>query len=116
MPSLFMVSAPTGLDTTQAFPLTVWLHGGGGEARQSLAGSRPIVGISPAEGILLAHDDGLVGWRDNIPPNLSSPSWHFGWRKNWDPFTPSNLPTGLYFMQVVAERGSAATLKLVVGN
>jgi hypothetical protein len=94
MPSLFMVSAPTGLDTTQAFPLTVWLHGGGGEARQSLAGSRPIVGISPAEGIMLAHDDGLVGWRDNIPPNLSSPSWHFGWRKNWDPFTPSNLPTG----------------------
>ncbi len=94
MPGFFLVSIPPGIDTTQAFPLTVWLHGGGGEAVQSLAGSRPIVGINPEEGILLAHDDGLVGWRDNIPPNLSSPSWHFGWRKNWDPFSPSNFPTG----------------------
>jgi hypothetical protein len=94
MPSLFFVSAPNDLDTTQAFPLTVWLHGGGGTARQSLAGSRPIVNISPEEGILLAHDDNLVGWRDTVPPNASAPSWHFGWRKNWDPFTPGNFPTG----------------------
>lgn len=93
MPSLFMLSAPVGLDTTQAFPLTVWLHGGGGTARQSLAGSRAIVNIDPVQGILLAHDDNLIGWRDTFPPNLGSPSWHFGWRKNWDPFTPGNFPT-----------------------
>ncbi len=94
MPGMFMISAPVDIDTTQPFPLTVWLHGGGGMARQSLAGSRPIVGISPEEGILLAHDDGLVGWRDTIPPNPGSPSWHFGWRKNWNPFMPDNFPTG----------------------
>ncbi|MCB0856116.1 MAG: hypothetical protein KDD63_28045, partial [Bacteroidetes bacterium] len=40
MPGLFLVSAPASLDTTHAFPLSVWLHGGGGIARQSLAGSR----------------------------------------------------------------------------
>jgi hypothetical protein len=32
MPGFFLVSIPPGIDTTQAFPLTVWLHGGGGEA------------------------------------------------------------------------------------
>lgn len=95
MPSLFMISAPLGIDTTQPLPLTVWLHGGGGTARQSLAGSRPIVNISPAEGILLAHNDDVMGWRDTVQPNPEQPSWHFGWRKNWDPFTPGNLPTGV---------------------
>ena len=52
MPSIFFVSAPIGLDTTQSFPLSVWLHGGGGTARQSLAGSRAEVNIRPVEGIL----------------------------------------------------------------
>ncbi len=95
MPGLFMISAPLGIDTTQPLPLTVWLHGGGGTARQSLAGSRPIVNISPAEGILLAHNDDVMGWRDTVQPNPEQPSWHFGWRKNWDPFSPGNLPTGV---------------------
>ncbi len=93
MPGMFLVSAPVDIDTTQPFPLTVWLHGGEGEARQSLAGSRPIIGINPAEGILVAHNDDVIGWRDQVPPVLLQPSWHFGWRKNWDPFTPGNLPT-----------------------
>lgn len=93
MPGMFLLSAPVDIDTTQPFPLTVWLHGGEGEARQSLAGSRPIIGINPVEGILVAHNDDVIGWRDQVPPVLAQPSWHFGWRKNWDPFTPGNLPT-----------------------
>lgn len=93
MPSLFFISAPVGLDTTQSFPLSVWLHGGGGTARQSLAGSRAEINIRPVEGILLTHDDNLIGWRDQTPPFPDMPSWHFGWRKNYDPFTPGNLPT-----------------------
>lgn len=95
MPSLFFLSVPVGLDTTQPFPLSVWLHGGGGTARQSLAGSRPEVNIKPVEGILLAHDDNLFGWRDQVPPIPDMPSWHFGWRKNYEPFNPGNLPLGV---------------------
>ena len=93
MPSLFMISVPIGLDTTQAFPLSVWLHGGGGTARQSLAGSRPEANIRPEAGILLSHDDNLIGWRGVVPPFIDMPSWHFGWRKNYDPFQSNNLPS-----------------------
>ena len=87
MPSLFLVSAPTNLDTTTAFPLSVWLHGGGGIARQSLAGSRAEVNINPELGILVAHDDKMYSYRGNQPPHPDQPTWHFGYRKNFDPFT-----------------------------
>lgn len=93
MPSLFMVGIPPGLDTTQPFPLTIWLHGGGGQARQSLPGSRPIVNIKPEKGITLTHNDDLYGWRSSVPPNPDGPSWHFGWRKNYNPFSSDNVPT-----------------------
>ncbi|MBL7793201.1 MAG: T9SS type A sorting domain-containing protein [Saprospiraceae bacterium] len=93
MPGFFFISFPNDIDTTQPFPLSVWLHGGGGTARQSLAGSRAEVNIKPEQGILLAHNDDMMGWRDQVPPNPEQPTWHFGWRKNYDPFTPDNLPT-----------------------
>ncbi|MBL7774635.1 MAG: hypothetical protein JNK89_01460 [Saprospiraceae bacterium] len=93
MPGLFLVSAPNNLDTTQAFPLSVWLHGGGGIARQSLAGSRREVNINPAKGILVAHDDKMYGYRGATPPHTDQPTWHFGWAKNYDPFTPNVLLT-----------------------
>ncbi|MFN0176099.1 MAG: hypothetical protein ACKVU0_15735, partial [Saprospiraceae bacterium] len=80
MPSLFFVSAPVGLDTTQPFAMTLWLHGGGNVARQSLAGSRPEINIRPVDGILVAHNDDLFGWRGPNPPNFEAASWHFGWR------------------------------------
>ncbi|MFN0035154.1 MAG: hypothetical protein ACKVUS_08810 [Saprospiraceae bacterium] len=95
MPSLFFISAPVGLDTTKPFPMSVWLHGGGNIARQSLAGSRPEINIKPVEGILLAHNDDLIGWHDQNQPNPNNASWHFGWRKNYDPFTPDNAPTNV---------------------
>lgn len=91
MPGLFLVSAPVNLDTTNAFPLSVWLHGGGGIARQSLAGSRKEVNINPIQGILVAHDDKMHGYRGSIPPHPDQPSFHFGWAKNYDPFTPNTL-------------------------
>ncbi|HUR30360.1 MAG TPA: hypothetical protein VMZ69_02950, partial [Saprospiraceae bacterium] len=86
MPSLFLVSAPFDLDTTVAFPLSVWLHGGGGLARQSLAGSRAELDISPDLGILVAHDDKMYGYRGAQGPHPDEPTWHFGYRKNYDPF------------------------------
>jgi hypothetical protein len=92
MPGLFFVSAPIGLDTTQPFPLSVWLHGGGGTAFQSLAGSRAEVNIKPVEGILVSHNDDVFGWRGIVPPGLENPTWHFGYRKNYDPFNSANLP------------------------
>ncbi len=89
MPGLFLVSAPVNLDTTNAFPLSIWLHGGGGIARQSLAGSRNVVNINPTQGILIAHDDNMFGYRGSTPPHPDQPTWHFGWGKNYDPFTPN---------------------------
>ncbi|MCC7245818.1 MAG: T9SS type A sorting domain-containing protein [Saprospiraceae bacterium] len=86
MPGLFLVSAPSTLDTTQAYPLSVWLHGGGGNARQSLAGSRKAINISPEEGILVAQDDKMYGQRGDSPPHPDQPTWHFGWAKNYNPF------------------------------
>lgn len=91
MPGLFLVSAPVTLDTTMLFPLSVWLHGGGGTARQSLAGSRAEVDISPDEGILVAHDDKMYGYRGLTPPHPDQPTWHFGYRKNYDPFSADTI-------------------------
>lgn len=87
MPGFFMVSAPIDLDTTATVPLSVWLHGGGGTAQQSLAGSRPIIRLNPKQGILLAHNDDLFGYRLTYFPGVEGASKHFGWRKNYDPFT-----------------------------
>lgn len=87
MPSLFMISAPVGLDTTGGIPLSVWLHGGGGTARQSLAGSRLDIRLNPKKGILLAHNDDLFGKLLTFYNGFESVSKHFGWRKNYDPFT-----------------------------
>ncbi len=87
MPSLFLVSAPIGIDTTTPFPLSVWLHGGGGTARQSLAGSRLDIRLNPQKGILVAHNDDLFGYILNTLLGTESVSRHFGWRKHYDPFT-----------------------------
>lgn len=87
MPSMFLVSVPTDLDTTGGIPLSVWLHGGGGTARQSLAGSRAVININPEKGILLAHNDDLFGKLLTFYSGFDSASKHFGWRKNYDPFT-----------------------------
>jgi hypothetical protein len=87
MPAVFLVSAPFDLDTTVAFPMSVWLHGGGGLARQSLAGSRAELNINPEIGILVAHDDKMYGYRGAQGPHPDQPTWHFGYRKNYNPFT-----------------------------
>lgn len=94
MPSLFIVSAPIGLDTTGGIPLTVWLHGGGGTARQSLAGSRPINRLNPKTGILLAHNDDFFGKVLGYYLGMGGVTRHFGWRKNYDPFS-GDAPTGI---------------------
>lgn len=87
MPSLFLISAPMGLDTSGGIPLSVWLHGGGGTARQSLAGSRQDIHLNPQDGILLAHNDDLPGKLLTYFNGLDGTTKHFGWRKNYDPFT-----------------------------
>lgn len=87
MPGLFLVSVPANLDTAIAFPLSVWLHGGQGRARQSLAGSRTEIGINPERGILVAQDDNMIGYRGVNPPNPDQATWHFGWAKNYNPLS-----------------------------
>ncbi|MEQ1746707.1 MAG: hypothetical protein ABMA02_14845 [Saprospiraceae bacterium] len=87
MPSLFMISAPIALDTAGGIPLSIWLHGGGGTARQSLAGSRTDIHLNPKKGILLAHNDDLIGKLLTFFSGLDGVSRHFGWRKNYDPFS-----------------------------
>jgi pimeloyl-ACP methyl ester carboxylesterase len=93
MPGFFMISVPAGLDTTQPFPLTVWLHGGEGNSRQSLAGSRGEIDIHPESGMLLSHNDDMFGFRDTLPAKPANPTWHFGWRLQYDPFSNDNLPS-----------------------
>ncbi|MDX1942067.1 MAG: T9SS type A sorting domain-containing protein [Saprospiraceae bacterium] len=87
MPSLFLISVPNDIDTTKSMPLTVWLHGGGGSARQSLAGSRQEIRLNPKQGILVAHNDDLFGKLLTFYSGTDGVSKHFGWRKNYDPFT-----------------------------
>lgn len=94
MPSMFLISAPMGLDTTGGIPLSVWLHGGGGTARQSIAGSRQDIHLNPKKGILLAHNDDLFGKLLSFYNGFQSVSKHFGWRKHYDPFT-GDAPTAL---------------------
>ena len=89
MPGLFLISVPEDLDNSLDHPMSIWLHGGGGRARQSLAGSRNEIGIDPSLGILVAHNDRLHGYRGETPANPDQPSWHFGWSKNYNPFTPN---------------------------
>ena len=96
MPSLFLVSVPVDIDTSSAYPLSVWLHGYGGRARQSLAGSRSNIDIDPARGILLAHNDRLHRRASSDIPDNEQVSWHFGWRKNYNPF--DSIP---FFMDTV---------------
>lgn len=87
MPSLFIVSAPMGLDTTGGIPLSVWLHGGGGTARQSIAGSRTDIHLNPQKGILLAHNDDFFCHLLTFYSGMEGVTKHFGWRKNFDPFS-----------------------------
>jgi pimeloyl-ACP methyl ester carboxylesterase len=92
MPSYFLVSAPTGLDTTGGVPAALWLHGGGGRAIQSLPQMRPLVNIRPEAGLLVAHNDDLFGFIGSFYPGFETVTWHFGWRKHYDPFLET-LPT-----------------------
>lgn len=94
MPSFFMISAPLNLDTTGGIPLSVWLHGGGGTARQSLAGSRQDIHLNPKQGILLAHNDDFFCYLLTYYSGFGSSTKHFGWRKNFDPFT-GEAPTAV---------------------
>lgn len=87
MPGFFIISVPMSLDTTDDVALSVWLHGGGGTARQSIAGSRTIIRLNPKQGILLAHNDDLFGYFLTYFSGIGGSSKHFGWRKNYDPFT-----------------------------
>ena len=85
-PGLFLVSVPTDLDTSNAYPISIWLHGFGGNARQSLAGARKAIDIDPMEGILVAHNDRLHRDGGANVPHDEQVSWHFGWGKNYNPF------------------------------
>ena len=102
MPSLFLISAPVGLDTTGGIPLSVWLHGGGGTARQSLAGSRLDIRLNPKKGILLAQNDDMPGKYLTVYSGLEGVTRHFGWRKNYDPFSgdaPTTVDTIVNYTQ-----------------
>ncbi|MBL7826566.1 MAG: T9SS type A sorting domain-containing protein, partial [Saprospiraceae bacterium] len=56
-------------------------------ARQSLAGSRQDIRLNPQKGILLAHNDDMFGYLLTFFNGFEGNSRHFGWRKNYDPFT-----------------------------
>ncbi len=87
MPSIFIMSGPDDLGPGP-HPVTYWLHGGTGRAKQSMPGDRPIYDIDPQEGYLVAHNDDLVRWV-GVPAELfeePTNSWWFGWGIHHDPF------------------------------
>ncbi|MEJ7681346.1 MAG: hypothetical protein WKG06_26550 [Segetibacter sp.] len=72
------------MDTTlgKRIPATLWLHGGGGSALQSIPESREQVNIIPQKGILVAHNDDFfrvdsVEGQDTII-GFHSNTWFFG--------------------------------------
>ena len=89
MPSLFLVSISGDLGPG-AHPISYWLHGGGGTAKQSTPGSRRIYGINPEIGLLVAHNDDLVRLGPEGAGVLEEAgnSWWFGWGIHHDPFLP----------------------------
>lgn len=91
-PGIFIVSEALGMDTTggKKVPATLWLHGGGGNAIQSLPASRVFVNIEPTEGLLVAHNDDLIGYTGDSLYEQHTNSWFFGWAKNKDPYDPVN--------------------------
>jgi pimeloyl-ACP methyl ester carboxylesterase len=92
-PGIFIVSEALNMDTTagNTIPAVLWLHGGDGNAIQSLPMRRPQVNLIPKEGILVAHNDDFVRYergKDSTWTVLEQPSnsWFFGWAKNKDPY------------------------------
>ena len=96
-PSMFIVSEATNMDTTggKRVPASLWLHGGDGQAIQSLPWKRPTVNITPEEGILVAHNDDFVHYVHSgfygdvfLPGGIEdhhTNTWFFGWSKNLNP-------------------------------
>jgi len=98
MPSMFLLfeSATPG---APPFPVTYWLHGGGGEAFTSRPTGRPKIDIEPIEGLLVAHNDDVQRPLYNFETEqwalisyVESNSWWFGYSQNQDPFAPSYTP------------------------
>lgn len=96
-PGIFIVSEALNMDTTggKTIPAVLWLHGGDGNAKQSLPHSRPLVNLIPNEGILVAHNDDFVRYeknKDSLWVMLEQPSnsWFFGWAKCKDPYDSLN--------------------------
>jgi len=97
MPSLFLISASNSIGGGPR-PVTYWLHGGDGRAKQSEPGDRTIYGIDPNLGYLVGHNDDMVRW---IPAygaisEEGGNSWWFGWGLGHDPFPgcPATAPPG----------------------
>lgn len=93
MPSIFIVSAPIGLDTVGGIPATIWLGGGGAIAIDHLPHKVNIVNLFPQKGILVSHNDHLFGYALTLFDPEGWQTTHFGWRKNYDPFSTTNGPT-----------------------
>ncbi len=86
MPSLFILSRPLSLPAGPR-PLVHWLHGGEGQASQSLPGDRPSIDIDPEDGFLCAHNDDFDRYLPGIGVfTKETNSWWFGWARSHDPF------------------------------
>lgn len=86
MPSLFFLSRPQSLPAGLR-PLVHWLHGGEGQANQSLPGDRPSIGIDPDDGFLCAHNDDFPRYLPGIGVfTKGTNSWWVGWARSHDPF------------------------------
>ncbi len=92
MPCLFIVSGPTDLDTVGRIPATIWLGGFGSKAIDHTPEKVAIVNLMPEKGILVSHNDHLFGYALSQFDLEGWSTIHFGWRKNYNPFSTDNAP------------------------
>lgn len=98
MPSLFIVSYEGTLRKASYTSMVHWLHGGGGEAIQSLPNKRTAVDLRvlPDQLLVAQNDDFVRKVYDHLGREVlitqKSNSWFFGWAENHDPFDPAYSP------------------------
>lgn len=95
MPSMFLVSASNKVDTTNPVPCSIWLNGGECGPGGNVPGGKKIVNINPKEGLLVTHNDDVFGYILSYLAGFEFASHHFGWRKNYDPFSKNNAPNSV---------------------
>jgi predicted esterase len=90
IPHIFIVSEPIGVQAQELLPVTLFLHGGHGFAKQSFPDSRPEINLNITNSLLVAHNDKLVRRLKDGTYRTNENTWFFGWNKAFNRFEGEN--------------------------